>query len=131
MAATVAEAFRITAAEHGDRVAVRTRDDGIRWTWAELRDRVDALAGGLARLGGTRGDTGALMISNRPAFHLPDLGGRPPGATPFSIYLTSSPEQVAYVLEDAAPRVAIVDEAFKPLVAAHVQHVIGVEELAG
>ena len=32
------------------------------------------------------------------------------GATPFSIYLTSSPEQVAYVLQDAAPRVAIVEE---------------------
>src|SRR3954465_498592 len=131
MAATVAEAFRITAAEHGDRVAVRTRDDEIRWTWAELRDRVDALAGGLARLAVTRGDTVALMISNRPEFHLADLAAMTLGATPFSIYLTSSPEQVAYVLEDAAPRVAIVEERFKPLVAGHAQHVIGVDELAG
>jgi len=131
MAATVAEAFRITAAEHGDRVAVRTRDDEIRWTWAELRDRVDALAGGLARLGVTRGDTVALMISNRPEFHLADLAAMTLGATPFSIYLTSSPEQVAYVLEDAAPRVAIVEERFKPLVAGHVQHIIGVDELSG
>jgi long-subunit acyl-CoA synthetase (AMP-forming) len=131
MAATVAEAFRITAAEHGDRVAVRTRADEIRWTWSELRDRVDALAGGLARLGVTRGDTVALMISNRPEFHLADLAAMTLGATPFSIYLTSSPEQVAYVLEDAAPRVAIVEEAFKPLVASHVQYVIGVDELEG
>src|SRR3954453_15388617 len=131
MAATVAEAFRITAAEHGDRVAVRTRDDEIRWTWAELRDRVDALAGGLARLGVTRGDTVALMISNRPEFHLADLAAMTLGATPFSIYLTSSPEQVAYVLEDAAPRVAIVEGRFKPLVAGHVQHIIGVDELSG
>lgn len=131
MAATVAEAFRVTAAEHGDRVAVRTRDDEIRWTWAELRDRVDALAGGLAKLGVTRGDTVALMISNRPEFHLADLAAMTLGATPFSIYLTSSPEQVAYVLHDAAPRVAIVEEAFKPLVAAHVEYVIGVDELEG
>src|SRR3954471_19880657 len=107
MAATVAEAFRNTAAEQGDRVAVRTRDDGIRWTWAELRDRVDALAGGLARLGGTRGDTVALIISTRPQLHFPDPAAMTLVATPFSIYLTSSPEQVAYVLEDAAPRVAI------------------------
>jgi len=131
MAATVAEAFRITAAEHGDRVAVRTRDDEVRWTWAELRDRVDALAGGLAALGVTRGDTVALMISNRPEFHLADLAAMTLGATPFSIYLTSSPEQVAYVLQDAAPRVAIVEEAFKPLVAGHVQYVIGADELEG
>ncbi len=129
-AATLAEAFRITAAEHGDVVAVRTRDDEIRWTWAELRDRVDALAGGLARLGVTRGDTVALMISNRPEFHLADLAAMTLGAAPFSIYLTSSPEQVAYVIRDAAPRVAIVEEPFKPHVAGLVEHVIGVDELA-
>src|SRR3954462_9852362 len=124
MAATVAEAFRITAAEQGDRVAVRTRDDGIRWTWAELRDRVDALAGGLARLGVTRGDTVALMISNRPEFHLADLAAMTLGATPFSIYLTSSPEQVAYVIRDAGARVAIAEPGFKELVAPLVQYVI-------
>src|SRR5690348_13922709 len=129
MATTIAEAFRVSAAEHGELVAVRTRDDEIRWTWAELRDRVDALAGGLAKLGVTRGDTVALMISNRPEFHLADLAAMTLGATPFSIYLTSSPEQVAYVLQDAAPRVAIVDEPFKPVVAPHVQHVLGVDEL--
>src|SRR3954466_10132003 len=130
-AATLAEAFRITVEDFPDRVAVRTLDGSISPTWSELRDRSDALAGGLARLGVVRGDTDALMISNRPEFHLADLAAMTLGATPFSIYLTSSPEQVAYVLEDAAPRVAIVEERFKPLVAGHVQHIIGVDELSG
>ena len=31
------------------------------------------------------------------------------GATPFSIYLTSAPEQIAYVVGDAGARVAIVE----------------------
>src|SRR3954454_9774653 len=129
MAATVAEAFRITAAEHGDRVAVRTREDEIRWTWAELRDRVDALAGGLARLGVTRGDTVALMISNRPEFAVADLAAMTLGATPFSIYLTSSPEQIAYVVRDAKPRVAIAEEGFAPsLEAAGIERVITLGE---
>ena len=35
------------------------------------RERVDALAGGLAALGVRRGDTVALMLSNRPEFHSP------------------------------------------------------------
>ena len=48
---TIAEAFRITAEDHPDRVAVRTKDDEVSLTWGELRDRVDALAGGLAKLG--------------------------------------------------------------------------------
>src|SRR3954468_8753637 len=124
MAATVAEAFRITAAEHGDRVAVRTRDDEIRWTWSELRDRSDALAGGLTALGVTPGDTVALMLGNSPEFHVADLAAMTLGATPFSIYLTSSPEQVAYVIRDAGARVAIVEPRFKELVAPLVQYVI-------
>ena len=43
----MAEAFRLTVANHPDRVAVRTKDDEVSLTWAQLRDRVDALAGGL------------------------------------------------------------------------------------
>src|SRR4051812_18394960 len=72
-AATLAEAFRLTVADHPDRVAVRTKDDEVSLTWSELRDRVDAFAGGLASLGVGRGDTVALMIGNRPEFHLADL----------------------------------------------------------
>ena len=104
-AASIAEALRLTAADHPDRIAVRTKDDEIAWTWRELCERVDALAGGLARLGVRRGDTVALMLSNRPEFHVADLAATTLGATPFSIYLTAAPEQVAYVLRDAAPRV--------------------------
>src|SRR5215211_9188319 len=92
-ARTIAEAFRITVEDHPDRVAVRTKDDEVSLTWSELRDRVDALAGGLHELGVRRGDTVALMLSNRPEFHIADLAAMTLGATPFSIYATSSPEQ--------------------------------------
>src|SRR4051812_34710288 len=111
-AATIAEAFRLTVEDHPDRIAVRTLDDGVAYTWAQLRDRVDALAGGLHRLGVRRGDTVALMISNRPEFMVADLAAMTLGATPFSIYLTSAPDQVRYVMADAAAKVAIVEEAF-------------------
>jgi long-chain acyl-CoA synthetase len=123
-AATLAEAFRLTVEDSGDRVAVRTKDDEVSLTWAALRDRVDALAGGLAALGVRRGDTVALMLGNRPEFHIADLAALTLGATPFSIYATSAPEQVAYVLADARPRVAIVEPAFAPLMAGRVEHVI-------
>ena len=111
-AATIAEAFRITAEDHPDRVAVRTKDDEVSLTWAELRDRVDALARGLHELGVRRGDRVALMLANRPEFHVADLAAMTLGATPFSIYATSSPEQIAYVVADAEARVAIVEDAF-------------------
>src|SRR5918999_2651298 len=111
-AATIAEAFRITAEDHPDRVAVRTKDDEVSLTWSELRDRVDALARGLHELGVRRGDTVALMLANRPEFHIADLAAMTLGATPFSIYATSSPEQIAYVVGDAGAKVAIVEELF-------------------
>jgi long-chain acyl-CoA synthetase len=111
-ARSIAEAFRITAEDFPDRVAVRTKDDSVSLTWGELRERVDALAGGLAGLGVQRGDTVALMLSNRPEFHLADLAVMSLGAVPFSIYLTSSPEQIAYVVGDAGAKVAIVEAQY-------------------
>jgi long-chain acyl-CoA synthetase len=111
-ARSMAEAFRITAEDFPDRVAVRTKGDEVSLTWGELRERVDALAGGLAALGVKRGDTVALMLANRPEFHLADLAVMMLGAVPFSIYLTSAPEQIAYVVEDAGAKVAIVEEAY-------------------
>src|SRR5687768_17253352 len=109
---TIAEAFRSTASRHPDRVAVRTKDDEVSLTWSELRDRVDALARGLHELGVRRGDTVALMLANRPEFHVADLAVMTLGATPFSIYATSSPEQIAYVVGDAKAKVAIVEQVF-------------------
>ena len=100
-AATMAEAFRRTVQTYGDRVAQRTKDDEVSLTWAQLRDRVDALAGGLAGLGVSKGDTVALMLSNRPEFAVADLAVMTLGGVPFSLYQTLSPEQIQYVVADA------------------------------
>src|SRR5579884_2691137 len=71
-APTLGEALRRTAANHPDIVAVRWPDDSLALTWSQLLERVDALAGGLAKLGVGRGDTVAIMLGNRPEFHLVD-----------------------------------------------------------
>jgi long-chain acyl-CoA synthetase len=109
---TVAEAFRITAAERADQVAIRTKGDAFTITWGELLTRVDALAGGLAKLGISRSETVALMLSNRPEFHLCDLAAMMLGATPFSIYNTYSPEQISYLLSDAEAKTVICEQQY-------------------
>jgi long-chain acyl-CoA synthetase len=111
-AATIAEAFRITAAERSEDVAIRTRQDAFTITWGELRERVDALAGGLAKLGVQRGDTVALLLSNRPEFHLCDLAVMMLGAAPFSIYSTYTPEQIQYLVADADAKVIICEQQY-------------------
>jgi len=111
---TITEAFRRTVEAARDRVAVRTIDDAVSLTWGEMARRVDALAGGLAKLGVRRADTVALLLSNRPEFHVADLAAVMLGATPFSLYQTLPPEQIAYVVGDAGARVVVVEAAFLP-----------------
>jgi long-chain acyl-CoA synthetase len=111
-APTLTEALRRTAAAHPEIVALRTPDDSVSLTWAELLARVDAVAGGLAKLGVARDDTVAIMLSNRPEFNLVDFATAMLGATPFSIYTTYPAEEIRYLCTDAAASVAIVEQAF-------------------
>ncbi len=115
-ATTIAHAFRITAAERADEVAIRTKGDAFSITWGELRERVDALAGGLAKLGVGRGDSVALLLGNRPEFHLCDLAAMMLGATPFSIYSTYTPDQIQYLMTDADAKVLICEQQYLPQV---------------
>ncbi len=64
-AKTVIEAFHRTVEQHGGDVAIRTQGDAFSITYGELKQRVDALAAGLAKLGLKRGDTLALMFPNQ------------------------------------------------------------------
>ncbi len=136
-ATTLAEAFRDTVARVPDRTAIRTVDDAVSLTWSQLARRVDAFAGGLARLGVRRGDAVAIMLNNRPEFPVVDLAAVTLGATPFSIYQTLTPDQIAYVVGDAGARTAVVETAFlKPLLAARanlpaLEHVIVVDGTGG
>ena len=111
-ALTMTEALRRTAANHPEIVAVRTLDDSVSMTWSQLLARVDAIAGGLAKLGVRRGECVAIMLSNRPEFHLVDLAAVTLGATPFSIYTTYPADEIRFLLEDSGCRVAIVEQAF-------------------
>ncbi len=114
-APTVTESLRRTAANHPDVVAVRTVDDSVSLTWSELLGRVDALAAGLAGLGVARGDTVAIMLGNRPEFHIVDHAVAMLGATPFSIYQTYPAEEIEYLITDAASTIAIVEQAYLPV----------------
>src|SRR5436190_182748 len=105
-AATFSEAFRITAANRANECAVRTMDDEVAWTWGQLQQRSDAVAGGLVKLGLERGQCIAIMLANRPEFHLVDIAAITVGATPFSIYQTYAPNQIQYVVSDAEGRAA-------------------------
>jgi len=106
-ARSLCEAFQITAAKRGDAVAVRTPNGAVELTYAQLRDEVERVARGLHRVGVRAGDAVGLMMVNRPEFHVVDLAAIHLGATPFSVYNTSSPEQIEFLFGDAANKLVL------------------------
>jgi len=103
-----------TIAEHGDLVALRWKDDGDAWhetTFAQFGDQVARVAAGLRYHGIGPGDRVLLMIRNRPEFHVLDVAALFLGATPVSIYNSSSPEQIEFLANDAGAKLVMVEDA--------------------
>jgi long-chain acyl-CoA synthetase len=111
-ARTMCEAFQKTADTHPDRTALRLKDDEVSISWGEYAERTRTLAAGLAALGVGKGDTMAIILTNRPEFHLADAAAMHLGATCFSIYNTYSPEQIEFLVGDAENRVVVTEQAF-------------------
>ena len=115
-ASTLIEAFARTAAEKADQPAIRAgaRDHWI--TWRQYAADAERAARALASLGVRRGDTVALMLRNRPEFHAVDGGALQLGAIPFSVYNTSSPQQISSPAraETSAPWPELVASTCRP-----------------
>ena len=110
--ATLCATFQQTAAANGDRVALRTPDGSVRLSWREYAQRVRALATGFAALGVRHGHTVGIMLTNRPEFHLVDTAVLHAGGTPFSIYNTLAPEQIAHLFANAGNTLVVCEEQF-------------------
>jgi long-subunit acyl-CoA synthetase (AMP-forming) len=117
-ASTLCEALLTTAAERPDGLALRTPDDGVRLTYAQLLRRIAATASILHDLGLRRGDALGIMLLNRPEFHVVDAAAMLLGATPFSLYNTAPAEQIAFVMGDAGNRLVVTEPRFADVVAA-------------
>jgi long-chain acyl-CoA synthetase len=100
------------AAVRGSRPAVRHKDLGIwqTWTWDQVREEVIAFSVGLAELGLRRGDNFAIVGRNKPRLYWAMCAGQSLGAVPVPLYADSVAEEMAYVLEHAEVKLAIVED---------------------
>ena len=132
-ARTLVESFQSVARRDPDALAVRSADGATTLTWRQYAERVEAIASGLAALGVKPGNTVALMLTNRPEFHLCDTAVLHTGATPFSVYNTNPADVLAYQFDNAGNRVVISERQFLPTVFAaikqrgEVEHVVCVD----
>lgn len=109
---TITTRFARTVAARGGIVALRDGNGTATLTWAQFGDAAARVAAALAGLGLRPGERVALMLRNRPEFHVADMGILLAGGTPVSVYNSSPPDRIAYVLERARARLAIVDDVF-------------------
>jgi len=115
-AATVCQAFQAVVAQRPDQPALRTKDGEVELTWRGLDERVRALAAGLSGLGVGHGDTVAMLLPNTIECHLIDLAAIHLGAIPFTIYNSSSPEQIRHQLQNADAKLIACQSEFVPRV---------------
>jgi long-chain acyl-CoA synthetase len=110
---TVPTLFLETVEAHPDLVALRWRQADDSWgelTFAQYYDQAARLATALKGFGVKRGDRVVLMMRNRPEFHVADMAALFVGATPISVYNSSAPEQVQYLVSHCDAKVGIVED---------------------
>ncbi|MEZ5260380.1 MAG: long-chain fatty acid--CoA ligase [Acidimicrobiales bacterium] len=110
---TAPRAFLRTVSTAGDVLALRSMTGEAawrEWTYRRYADDVAALAASMQALGLGAGDRLMLMMRNRPEFHLLDTAAQFLRATPFSVYNSSSPEEIQYQTAHSGARVAVVED---------------------
>ena len=110
---TIPTRFLECVAENGDQVALRNRkEDGSyqQWTYAELAQDVARCAAGLQALGFGPGQRLVMMLRNRPEFHVLDLAAYFCGGPAVSIYNSSAPDQIKYLVQHSEATLAVADD---------------------
>lgn len=102
----------LNAQRFGDRPAMRHKDYGIwqSWTWAEQLAQIRSLALGLQALGLSHGDKIAVVGANRPRLYWTFAAAQSLGAVPVPVYADAVAEEMAYVLNHAGVRFAVVHD---------------------
>lgn len=107
---TVPKLLIRNAKQFGERDAMRFKDLGIwqSFTWAQTRDEIRALALGLRKLGIERGDAVAIVGDNRPRLYWAFTAVQSLGGIPVPMYQDSVADEMAYVLDHAGVKMAVV-----------------------
>ena len=95
-----------------DDASVHWRRDGRwhAWTWREYGDQVARVAGALRALGVGRGDRVVLVTHPQPEFHVADSAVLLLGGCPISIYTSSPPARVRYLVDHSRASLVIVED---------------------
>jgi long-chain acyl-CoA synthetase len=109
---TITTRFHDTVERRGDAAALKYKSDG-EWreiSWSGYAEAVREVAMGLAALGVEPGQAVCILSTNRPEWHIADVGAMCAGAVTAPIYTTSSPSQAAYIAGHCEAAVIFVED---------------------
>jgi fatty-acyl-CoA synthase len=110
---TISVQFDLAAASWADRPALIVREQGVRWSFAELKRRVDALAAGLLALGLTPGDRVGIWSPNNAEWVLTQLATAKAGLILVNINPAYRGHELDYALNKVGARALILATRFK------------------
>ncbi len=110
---TIGHALDRAAAAWGDRTALISRAQGVRWTWRELRDRADAFAAGLLALGLRRGDRIGIWSLNRAEWALTQFAAARAGLVLVTINPAYRLSELEFVLNKVGCAALVTATGFK------------------
>jgi fatty-acyl-CoA synthase len=110
---TIGQALDHAAARWGEREAVVSVHQGIRWTYAELKARAEAFAAGLLALGLMPGDRIGIWSPNKAEWALTQFAAAKAGFILVTINPAYRLSEVEYTLNKVGVRVLVAAESFK------------------
>ncbi|MFD3869434.1 AMP-dependent synthetase/ligase [Streptomyces sp. NPDC058623] len=108
---TLCEAFQRTVAARPHEPALLTLDGSV-LTWSGYAERVASVGAALRHLGLRHGEPLALMMRNRPEFHITDCAALHLGAVPYSLYNSLPADQIHEILAGSRARTVVTERRF-------------------
>jgi long-chain acyl-CoA synthetase len=109
---TFPKLVRANAGTRPRKTAIREKDLGIwqAYTWRDYWAQARLIAFGLASLGFARGDKLAVIGDNRPELYWAVCAAQALGGIPVPLYQDSIEKELAYIVDHAEARFAIVED---------------------
>lgn len=110
---TIGKAFDETVRKFPDREAYVSRHQGIRWTYSELKEKVDAFAAGLIALGLVPGDRIGIWSPNKIEWIVTQFATAKAGLIQVNINPAYRLHELEYALNKSGCKAIITSDVFK------------------
>jgi len=109
---TFPKLVKLNAERVPKKIAIREKEYGIwqSYTWRDYFEQSRLIALGLASLGFARGDKTAIVGDNRPPLYWSVMATQALGGVPVPLYQDSIEKELAYIVDHAEARFAIVED---------------------